>query len=177
MNVYGLIVKTTALFAFFLNFGNACYRIRERKCCEHYMLENNTCKPCPPGYTGASCSTPCPSPSYGLRCQYLCHTCSMASCHHVIGCLVYTSSSIIPKAETLSRFRTTFISEEDSTSVLEEDVTISRTQILQRKILIAVLTLTLIIIVGFLSSLIYYKAKLCRRLGKMDILTNASLHS
>ena len=41
---------------------------------------------CPPGYTGASCSTPCPSPSYGLRCQYLCQTCSTSSCHHVKGC-------------------------------------------------------------------------------------------
>ncbi|XP_078314903.1 uncharacterized protein LOC111103302 [Crassostrea virginica] len=169
MSVSELILKSTAYLAIFLNFGKACYREVEEKCCEHYMLKNNECKPCPPGYTGASCSTTCPSPSYGFGCQQLCKTCSMASCHHVKGCLVFASLSVTTKAETLSRFGTTFISNEDTTSVFEEDVTVSSTQILQRKILIAVFSLTLIIIVGFLSCLVYYKAKPCQRIKILNI--------
>ncbi|XP_078314921.1 uncharacterized protein LOC111103278 isoform X2 [Crassostrea virginica] len=82
--------KTLAFFTI-LFYGVKCCRrngLHGIICCEHYMLveTTNTCKPCPPGYTGASCSTPCPSPSYGLRCQYLCQTCSTSSCHHVKGC-------------------------------------------------------------------------------------------
>ncbi|XP_078314889.1 uncharacterized protein LOC144619773 [Crassostrea virginica] len=165
MSVSELILKSTAYFVIFLNFGKACYREVEEKCYEHYMLENNECKPCPPGYTGNSCSIPCPSPSYGLRCQYLCQTCS-TSCHHVKGCLVFASLSVTPTAETLSRFGTKFISKEDTTSVLEEDVTISRTQ---RKILIAVYSLILIIFVGVLSYIVYYKAKLCQRIKILHV--------
>lgn len=44
---------------------------------------------CAPGYTGKTCSIPCPTPSYGSECQHSCGTCS--PCHHVNGCSVYTS--------------------------------------------------------------------------------------
>lgn len=44
---------------------------------------------CAPGYTGKTCSKPCPTPSFGSKCQLSCGTCS--PCHHVNGCSVYTS--------------------------------------------------------------------------------------
>lgn len=65
-------------------------------CCPFYVLRNNTCDECPPGYdklnNSYNCSTPCTHPSYGSRCGSRCN-CSKEECHHVTGCPATTTVS------------------------------------------------------------------------------------
>ena len=52
----------------------------------HYVVYNhqNGCQ-CPPGYTGLSCSAPCPAGRYGRRCMGSCSCRNGGECYHVSG--------------------------------------------------------------------------------------------
>lgn len=47
---------------------------------------------CMPGYTGLNCTTKCPYPTYGERCQGYCD-CSNNACDVSFGCIEITTSA------------------------------------------------------------------------------------
>lgn len=61
-------------------------------CCVGYYWINitNTCEECMPGYIGLNCTTRCPYPSYGNRCQGHCN-CSNYTCDVSTGCTSHTT--------------------------------------------------------------------------------------
>uniref|UniRef100_A0A8W8JLW0 Uncharacterized protein n=1 Tax=Magallana gigas TaxID=29159 RepID=A0A8W8JLW0_MAGGI len=61
-------------------------------CCFGFYLNSviYTCKKCMPGYSGPYCTTRCPYPTYGSRCQEHCD-CSNATCDVSIGCKILTT--------------------------------------------------------------------------------------
>uniref|UniRef100_K1RZ66 Uncharacterized protein n=1 Tax=Magallana gigas TaxID=29159 RepID=K1RZ66_MAGGI len=53
----------------------------------------NIQKKCMPGYTGLNCTTRCPYPTYGTRCQGYCN-CSNYTCDVSTGCRTVTTDSV-----------------------------------------------------------------------------------
>nr|XP_022290380.1 cell death abnormality protein 1-like [Crassostrea virginica] len=65
---------------------------RYRGCCDGYYWNayNGTCE----GYGGSNCTSPCPYPTYGDRCQGICD-CDNNSCDVSTGCR--TPTTVIPE--------------------------------------------------------------------------------
>eukprot|EP00105_Crassostrea_gigas_P020980 XP_011439940.1 PREDICTED: multiple epidermal growth factor-like domains protein 11 [Crassostrea gigas] len=145
---------------------NCFFILANGKCCEHYMRikNNNTCKPCPGGYTGDSCHIPCPFPSYGPKCQQECHTCFETSCDHVHGCPMNSSSG-----EKIGN-ATTFKMEQTTLSLNEEHPISNSTERGNRKltatrhIMVAILCLAILATSGFLIKLTMTYFNPCKKL-------------
>ncbi|XP_052690842.1 multiple epidermal growth factor-like domains protein 10 [Crassostrea angulata] len=62
------------------------------RCCDGYFWNwtINRCELCMPGYSGLNCTTRCPYPSYGYRCQGYCD-CSNDTCDVSTGCRTLTT--------------------------------------------------------------------------------------
>lgn len=63
-------------------------------CCKGYKWNFKTkkCEECTSGYTGLNCTSSCPHPTYGVRCQGYCD-CTNVTCDVSKGCL-YTGENI-----------------------------------------------------------------------------------
>ncbi|XP_052690832.1 scavenger receptor class F member 1-like [Crassostrea angulata] len=61
-------------------------------CCVGYFWNQmiNRCEQCMPGYSGLNCTTRCPYPFYGYRCQGNCD-CSNDTCDVSTGCRTITT--------------------------------------------------------------------------------------
>ncbi|XP_052710780.1 multiple epidermal growth factor-like domains protein 10 [Crassostrea angulata] len=62
-------------------------------CCPGFSLNSTTqqCEQCMAGYVGWNCSTPCPYPTYGVRCQGYCN-CYKDLCDISMGCIIRTTA-------------------------------------------------------------------------------------
>lgn len=86
--------------------SNDCETIPEckenfKRCCDGYFwnLTINRCELCMPGYSGLNCTTRCPYPSYGYRCQGYCD-CGNDTCDVSTGCRTITSAALDPLSIT-----------------------------------------------------------------------------
>ncbi|XP_062614799.1 multiple epidermal growth factor-like domains protein 10 [Saccostrea cucullata] len=71
-------------------------------CCFGYMWNEtvNECIQCLDGFYGEKCSSPCPYPTFGRKCEGDCN-CTNESCHHITGCGIYGSTLAATNASGL----------------------------------------------------------------------------
>lgn len=73
-------------------------------CFGYFRISKNICEKCMPGYVGLNCTSTCPHPTYGERCQGYCN-CSNETCDVSTGCKEQYNTSIFTKSldETVSK--------------------------------------------------------------------------
>uniref|UniRef100_A0A8W8MRW4 Uncharacterized protein n=1 Tax=Magallana gigas TaxID=29159 RepID=A0A8W8MRW4_MAGGI len=111
-------------------FSNDCETVPEcnqnfKGCCVGYFWNPtiNRCKQCMPGYSGLNCTTSCPYPSYGYRCQGNCD-CSNDMCNVSTGCRTITSAALDTLSNTpnptssnvMNKTETILMTQSESTS-------------------------------------------------------------
>lgn len=83
--------------------NNTCPSKNEsNKCCSGYRKINGRCTACI-GFIGDNCETPCPNPTYGFKCTYICNCTSYEECDPYVGCFTNVNNNYIPIEDNTSQ--------------------------------------------------------------------------
>lgn len=97
-----------------------------KECCVGYFWSQtiNRCEQCMPGYTGLNCTTRCPYPLYGYRCQGYCD-CSNDTCDVSTGCRTITSAPLDTLSNAPNQTFSNVMNKTETIIMVQSDVTSS----------------------------------------------------